>query len=149
MECQQICKCSLADFLSREVTWQATTKRTKMQKYGVPDKNGVPRDMQSNILDGLVTCQSIRARQKNSQDRWRRNMAESGLSANQQQTTTTSKTAKGVLSATRTKENYNNNKIQMYPICNYDKSNTNKQKPSYLWLALLPRQQISKLIRQH
>ena len=86
MGCQQICKCSLANFLFREVTWQATTKRTKkMQKYGVPDKSGVPRDMQSNILDGLVTCQSIRARQKNSQDRWRRNMAENALSANQQQ----------------------------------------------------------------
>ena len=134
MECQQICKCSMANFLSREVTWQATTKRTKMQKYGFPDENWVPRDMQSNILDGLVTCQSTRARQKNSQDRWRRNMAESALSATTTKsattTTTTSKTAMSVLSATRTK--INNNKIQVYPICNYDRSNTNKQRPSYL-----------------
>ena len=107
-------------------------QKNKNAKIWGPDKNGVPRDMQSNILDGLVTCQSIRARQKNSQDRWRRNMTESALSANQQKTTTTSKTAKSVLSSTRTKVNYNNNKIQMYPICNYDKSNTNKQRPSYL-----------------
>ena len=34
--CQQICNCSMANFLSREVTWQATTKRTKNAKIWGP-----------------------------------------------------------------------------------------------------------------